>query len=43
MKPEDVKYFFAEKSDLLKKATKSQLKIIKDCYPKGSMDAILGS
>lgn len=41
MKPEDLEYFFLEKSDLLKKATKEELAYIKKCYPPGSVGAIL--
>ena len=32
-KTQDLEYFFIEKSDLLQKATKEQLKYIKSCYP----------
>jgi len=38
MKPEDLKYFFVKKSDLFKKATRDQMKVIRACYPKAKFD-----
>lgn len=40
-KLEDLKYFFVDKSDIFKKATKEQLRYIKSCYSYKSLDKIL--
>ena len=39
--PEDLRYFFCERSDLFNKASSTQMEYIKGCYPSYDFSAIL--